>query len=118
MNDWTFEDFEPEPEFVLGADFFLIMFGVRHREQEPATDLFVVYLWHVTNTENFIEGGYKPRLQEMGPYAYVKQAYKYDIVHIQRQGICPIMLLSVDMARRQSSGYLQGVVVSHRSGRS
>ena len=81
MNDWTFEDFEPEPEFVRGADyFFLIMFGVRHREQEPATDLFVVYLWHVTNTENFIEGGYKPRLQEMGPYAYVKQAYKYDIV--------------------------------------
>jgi len=33
----------------------------------------------VTNTENFIEFGYKPRLQEMGPYAYVRQAYKYDI---------------------------------------
>ena len=101
MNDWTFEDFEPEPEFVLGADFFLIMFGVRHREQEPATDLFVVYLWHVTNTENFIEGGYKPRLQEMGPYAYVKQAYKYDIVSprksLGRFEFCPF-LVDVGMA--------------------
>ena len=53
---------------------------LRHREQDAATDLFILYLWHVTNTENFIEGGYKPRLREMGPYAYVKQAYKYDIV--------------------------------------
>lgn len=60
-NDWTFKDFE-------------------HREQDLATDLFILYLWHVTNTENFIESGYKPRLQEKGPYPYVKQAYKYHIV--------------------------------------
>jgi len=59
----------------------------RHREQDPATDLFVIYLWHVTNTENFIEGGYKPRLQEMGPYAYVRQAYKYDIVSKRAPGM-------------------------------
>lgn len=60
-NDWTFKDFE-------------------HREQDSATDLFILYLWHVTNTENFIESGYKPRLQEKGPYAYMKQAYRYHIV--------------------------------------
>jgi len=59
----------------------------RHREQDPDTDLFVIYLWHVTNTENFIEGGYKPRLQEMGPYAYVRQAYKYDIVSKRAPGM-------------------------------
>ena len=79
-NDWTFEDFQLVCRAHPMATYFnwrLCCF--RHREQESATDLFILYLWHVTNTENFIEGGYKPRLQEKGPFAYTRQAYKYGI---------------------------------------
>ncbi|KAJ8598298.1 hypothetical protein CTAYLR_006008 [Chrysophaeum taylorii] len=58
--DWTFQDFQ-------------------HRDQEEATDLFLIYLWDVTNPDGFSTDGFKPRLEEKGPYAFVKRSYKYDI---------------------------------------
>lgn len=48
---------------------------------EPPVDirLFSFYVFNATNTLNTIQRGFKPAMQETGPYGYQIYSYKYDI---------------------------------------
>lgn len=48
---------------------------------EPSQEdrLVSMYLFNVTNTRDTIEQGYKPTVEEVGPFGYRKHTYKYDI---------------------------------------
>lgn len=50
-----------------------------HRDVEPQTSLFSIYLWNVTNPEIVMREGFKPVVSEAGPYGYLKSTYKYDV---------------------------------------
>lgn len=47
----------------------------------PTTDvrLMSFYVFNVTNTLDVIRRGYKPAIQETGPYGFYRRTYKYDI---------------------------------------
>ena len=51
-----------------------------HKDVEMQTSLFSVYLWNVTNAEILLREGFKPYLSEAGPFGYVKNTWKYDVV--------------------------------------
>ncbi len=48
---------------------------------EPPLDeaIFQVFIFNITNAASVIQEGYKPNVNEVGPYAYQKKIYKYDI---------------------------------------
>lgn len=48
---------------------------------EPAIDeaSLSFYMFNVSNAANILERGYKPFVTEVGPYAFKKKAYKYDV---------------------------------------
>ena len=37
------------------------------------------WIWNVTNAEYVIARGYKPQVQEVGPFGYKKKTYKYEV---------------------------------------
>ncbi|CAM9700867.1 unnamed protein product, partial [Chrysoparadoxa australica] len=37
------------------------------------------YIWHITNPREVMTLGYKPNLEQKGPYGYVKHEQKYDV---------------------------------------
>lgn len=49
---------------------------------EPKDDYAMLsfYIFSVTNPGRVIQQGFKPNLEEMGPFAYVKNTYRYDVL--------------------------------------
>ena len=48
---------------------------------EPSIEesMFQVYIFNISNAADVIQKGYKPAVNEIGPYAYQKKTYKYEI---------------------------------------
>jgi len=48
---------------------------------EPSVEenMFQIYIFNISNAANVIQQGYKPTVNEIGPYAYQKKTYKYEI---------------------------------------
>lgn len=48
---------------------------------EPTDDysMLMFYVFSVTNAADVLQRGYKPSVEEQGPYGFVKNTYKYDI---------------------------------------
>lgn len=48
---------------------------------EPPTDVALTqfFVFNITNAPDVIQRGYKPYVTEIGPYAYQKLSYKYEI---------------------------------------
>lgn len=39
--------------------------------QDPPVDIYIkIYLWNITNSEEFLAGKEKLRVEEVGPYVY------------------------------------------------
>lgn len=45
----------------------------------PVTPRFGVYIYNVTNADEFLNNGEKPILQELGPYIYLQRWEKVDV---------------------------------------
>jgi len=41
--------------------------------------VFEVYLFNVTEPAEMMEDGFKPRVEEVGPFGFVKNHFKYDV---------------------------------------
>ena len=48
---------------------------------EPTVEEAVItfYLFNISNADDIIQRGYKPKISEVGPYSYRKKTYKYDV---------------------------------------
>jgi CD36 family len=59
---------------------FLQGLGVEEQQQQHSQyALHSFYVWNVTNTLEVLQLGYKPQMQQVGPYGYVKREQKYDV---------------------------------------
>lgn len=54
-----------------------IRFIVDEPKEDQASLQF--YFFNISNAAGILERGYKPRVQEVGPYAFRKKTYKYDV---------------------------------------
>ena len=50
-----------------------------HKDAEPQSSLFEIYLFNISNAEIVMREGFKPDLVEVGPYGYIKNIYRYEI---------------------------------------
>lgn len=48
-------------------------------KQPPVTPRLQIYIYNVTNADEFLNNGEKPDLQELGPYVYLQRWEKTDI---------------------------------------
>lgn len=48
-------------------------------EPDASANILSFYVFTVSNAINVIQRGFKPNIQETGPYGFVKKTYKYDI---------------------------------------
>lgn len=48
-------------------------------DPQPVDAMHSFYIFNVTNAADIIQRGYKPVVAEIGPYAYTKLVYKYDV---------------------------------------
>ena len=58
---------------------------------KPSTDkaLLTMYVYNVTNADEVIQRGYKPKMRETGPYGYSIEASKYDVTFHDMDGDNP-----------------------------
>ena len=50
-----------------------------YNEPNPVDAMYQLYVFNVTNTYDVIQKGSKPLVQEIGPFGFRKNVYKYDI---------------------------------------
>ena len=48
---------------------------------EPHVDevMYQVFIFNISNAADVIQKGYKPLVNEIGPFAYTKRSYKYEV---------------------------------------
>ena len=64
---------------VINKEIFSLLGGGRTFgwwKEPPATPQMHVYIYNVTNTDEFLNNGKKPALQELGPYDKVREHLK------------------------------------------
>ncbi|CAM9090652.1 unnamed protein product, partial [Laminaria digitata] len=66
---------------ALGSTYTKWLLGLFSDEEELTAEssLNSIYLWHITNPSEILEQGFKPKLEEKGPFGYVKRTKKYDV---------------------------------------
>jgi hypothetical protein len=66
---------DDQDHFTCSRDF------VNFVVDEPTDEysMLTFYIFSVTNAADVLQRGYKPQVQETGPYGFIKNTYKYDI---------------------------------------
>jgi len=85
---WSFEEYIKFEQVIDVGDQWSDDYTYQnfiHRDAAEHSSLFEVYLFNVSSPESMIDEGFKPRVQEVGPYGYIKNHFKYD-VHFSHTG--------------------------------